>query len=172
MIETAWPRRSEERLQFSEREFNRVEVGTVGRQKPDLRADGFNRGADRRLFVDDQVVEHHDGAGAQRRDQDLLNIGEETRVVDGIIEDGRRPQAVQPQRGNHGGGLPVAAGRVIVEPLAARTASVAPQQIGGHSTFVEEHVLPDVMEREPLAPPAPIGGDIRPSLLVGVYRFF
>jgi hypothetical protein len=172
VIETAWPRRSEERLQFGEREFNRVEVRTVGRKKPDLRADGFNRRADRRLFVHDEVVEPDDVTGAQRRGEDLFDVGEETRIVDGSIEHGGRAQALEPQRGDDGGGLPVAAGRVVVEPFATRTASVAAQQISGHPTFVEEYVLARVTERQPLAPVAPRGDDIRASLFVGVYRFF
>ena len=79
---------------------------------------------------------------------------------------------LRPQHGDDRGRLPVAAGRVTVESFTARTAPVAAQQIGGHPTFVEEHVLPHVTERQPLAPTAPLGDDIRPSLFVGVYRFF
>jgi hypothetical protein len=172
MIETTGPRRAEERLQFGEREFNRVEVRTVGRQKSDLRPDGFNRRADRRLFVDDEVVEHHDIARSQRRGEDLFDVGEETRIVDGAVEHRGRAQAVEPQRHDDGGGLPVAAGRVIVEPFAARTAPVAAQQIGGHATFIDEDVLARVVYREPLAPSTPFGDDIRATLFVGVDRFF
>ena len=172
VIETAWSRRSEERLELGERQFNRVEVRTVGRQKSDLRADGFNRRPDLRLFVDDEVVEHHDIAGVQRRDEDLFEIGEEARVVDGAVEDGGRTQAVEPQRGDDRGGLPVAAGGVIVEPFAARTAAIASQQVRRHATFIEKHVLAHVAERLPGAPLSPCRGDSRASLFVGVYRFF
>jgi hypothetical protein len=59
-----------------------------------------------------------------------------------------------------------------VEPDAARTAAIPSQQIGRHATFIEKHVLAHVAQRLPGAPLSPGGGDIRASLLVGVYRFF
>jgi hypothetical protein len=66
----------------------------------------------------------------------------------------------------------MAEGRVIVQPHAARTAPIAPQQVGRHATFIEKHVLAHVAQRLPGLPLSPGGGDIRASLLVGVYRFF
>ena len=69
-------------------------------------------------------------------------------------------------------GLPMAAGRVIVEPFAPRTAPVAAQQIRGHPTLVEEHVLAHIAEGLPRAPRPPGRHDVRASLFVGVYRFF
>jgi hypothetical protein len=61
---------------------------------------------------------------------------------------------------------------VIPQPRAAGTAAVAPQEIGGHAAFIEEDVLPHVAERLPRAPLPPGRHDIRPTLFVGVYRFF
>ena len=69
-------------------------------------------------------------------------------------------------------GLPMAARRVIVEPFASRTAPVPTQQIGGHPTLVEEHVLADIVEGQPQAPLPTRRHDIRASLFVGVYGFF
>ena len=66
----------------------------------------------------------------------------------------------------------MAAGGVIVEPDAARTAAIPSQQIGRHATFIEKHVLAHVAQRLPSLPLSPRRGDIRTSLLVGVYRFF
>jgi hypothetical protein len=68
--------------------------------------------------------------------------------------------------------LPMAAGRVIPEARAGRTAPVPPQQVGGHAALVEKDVAADVAQRLPVAPPAACRGDIRPALFVGVYRFF
>lgn len=53
-------------FQFGEGLFGRIEVGTVRRQKPELCADAFDRGADVGLLVDGEVVEDHDVAGLQR----------------------------------------------------------------------------------------------------------
>ena len=47
--------RPDERFQFREGQFDRIEIWAVGRQKAQLGADGFDRGAHRGLFVDGQV---------------------------------------------------------------------------------------------------------------------
>ena len=52
------------------------------------------------------------------------------------------------------------------------TAAVAPEQIGRDAAFIEKDVLPHIAERLPLAPPAPLSGDVGPALFVGVYGFF
>ena len=161
LIKAPWPRRPQEGLQFGEREFDRIEVGTVRRQKPQLRARVVQGGADRRVFMDSQIVEDHHVAGPQGRHQDLFDIGEETRRVDRAIEHRGRADALEPERGNHRRALPMAAGRVIVEPRAAWTAAIAPQQVGRHATFIEKHVLADIAEGLPRAPGLTGGDDVR-----------
>jgi hypothetical protein len=69
-------------------------------------------------------------------------------------------------------GLPMTARRVIAEPCPAKTPAIAAEQIGGDAAFIEEHVLPHVTQRQPVPPTAALGGDVRPTLFVGVYRFF
>jgi hypothetical protein len=61
---------------------------------------------------------------------------------------------------------------VIAEPRAAETPTVSSEQIRRDATFIEKDVLPGVAERQPVAPAAARGGDVRTPLLVGVYRFF
>ena len=61
---------------------------------------------------------------------------------------------------------------MITQARAAGTAAIAPQQIRRDAAFIEKDVLPHVAQRLP-RPPLPAGrGDVRPTLLVGVYRFF
>jgi hypothetical protein len=172
VIEAPWSRRPEERLQFGERLFDRIVVRTVRREKAEMRTDLFESGPHLGLFVDGEVIQHHDIARSQRRHQDLFDIREETRIVDGSVEDRGRTQPVKPQPRDHRVRLPVAAGRVIVEPVAARTAPISPQQIGRHPTFIEKHVLTHVPQWQPRGPLATRGDDIRPSLFGGVYGFF
>jgi hypothetical protein len=69
-------------------------------------------------------------------------------------------------------GLPMAVRGVIPQPHAAGTAPVAPQQVGGDAGFVDEDVAASVVERLRVLPAATRGRDVRPALLVGVYRFF
>jgi hypothetical protein len=68
--------------------------------------------------------------------------------------------------------LPMAAGRVVVQPDAARAAAVAAQQVGRHAAFIEKYILAYVAQWLPSLPVPPGGGDIRPALFVGVYGFF
>ena len=56
-------RAPEERFQFGERLFDRIEVRTVRRQKSDLRADRFDGRAGLWLFVPGEIVEHDHLAG-------------------------------------------------------------------------------------------------------------
>jgi hypothetical protein len=46
------------------------------------------------------------------------------------------------------------------------------QQIGRDAAFVDEDVLLGVVQRQPVAPAAPLSGDVGPPLFVGVYGFF
>ena len=169
VVKGSGPSRPKERFQFGEGAFDRIEVGAVRREKTEMGADGFDGGANRRLFVHREVVEHHDVARALRGDQDLFDIGAEDRIVDRSVEDRRCPQPLEPQRGNHGVRLPMAARCVTVQPDAARTAAIASQQVSRHATFIEKDVLAHIAEGLPCAP---CRHDVRPSLFVGVYRFF
>ena len=164
--------RPDERFEFREGQFDRIEIRAVGRQEAELGADGFDRRAHRRLFVDREVVEHHHIARVQCGHQHLLDIGEKRRIVDRPVEDGRRPKAVEAQRRHDRMRLPMTAGRVIVEADAAQAAAVPAQQIRRHAAFIQKHILLHVAERLPGLPLPSGRRDIRPALLVGVYRFF
>lgn len=66
----------------------------------------------------------------------------------------------------------MAARRVISETHAAGTPAVAAQQIRGDAGFIDEDVSARVVQRLAVLPLTPGRGDIRPTLLVGVYGFF
>ena len=62
--------------------------------------------------------------------------------------------------------------RVIAQPCPTRAASIAAQQVGRDAALIEEDVLAHVPQGLHPRPLPAGGGDIRPALLVGVYRFF
>ena len=64
------------------------------------------------------------------------------------------------------------AGRVVVQPGATRTATVAAQEISGDAALVEKDILAGVVHRQRVTPRAALRRDISPSLFVGVYGFF
>ena len=172
VVEGARARGPHEPFQLRERHLDRIEVGTVGREKSDVRAHRFDGRAHLGLFVDRQIVEHHDIAAPQGRGQHLLHVGAKAGVVDRPIKHGRRGESGGSQRRYDCVRLPMPARRVIAQAHAAQTAPVAAQQIGCDAAFIDEHVLPRVAQRQPGAPPAPLSGDVGPSLFVGVYGFF
>ena len=172
VVEGARSRGPQERFQFCERHLDWIEVGAVGRQKSDLRSGSFDSYAYLGLFVDGEIVEHDDIAGAKRRREHLLHIGAKAGGVDRPVEHGRRRDPVGPQRGDDRVCLPMAARRVIAQPHAAETSSVSPQQIGRDAAFINKHVLPGVAQWQPVAPAAPLSGDVGTPLFVGVDRFF
>ena len=172
LVEAPWPRRTHERFQFREGEFDRMEIGTVGRQKSQVRPRLLDGVTHLRLLVNREVVEDHHIAGLKRRHQHLFDIGEERGTVDRPVKDGRRVEAIEAEGGDDRMRLPMTARRVVVEPRPLRTSTVPPQQIGRDAAFVEKDVLPHVAERLPLAPAAPLSDDVGASLLVGVDGFF
>src|SRR5215813_4665229 len=86
VVKRARPHRTEKRLEFGEGEFDRIEIGTVRREKAQVRAGLLDSSPDLRLFVRGEVVEYDDVAGTQRGHQDLVDIGSKRRVVDRPIE--------------------------------------------------------------------------------------
>ena len=96
LIEAARARGAEKCFQFRERLFDWVEIRAVGWKKAQMRPDLLNGGADVRLFVHRQVIQHHDVSARERGDENLFDIREEARVVDGPVEHGRRGEALQP----------------------------------------------------------------------------
>jgi len=127
VIEAARSDGPQKRFQFREREFNGIEIRTVGREESEVRADAFDGGADFYLFVHNEVIKDDNIAGPQRRDQNLLDIREEARIVDRPIEYRGRPDPLGSQGRDHGLRLPMTARRMVVEARPARTPSVAPQ---------------------------------------------
>lgn len=172
LIEAARARRAQKGFQLRECLFDRIKVRAVGRQKTEPCADTFDRGLHRWLFMHRQVVEDHDIARPQRRDEHLLDVGEKRGIVDGAIEDRRRRQAIHAEPRDDRVRLPVSARCVVAEPHAPRTPPVAPEEIGRHPRFIDEDVGARVVQGLRVLPPPTRGGDVRPTLLVGVYRFF
>ena len=78
------------------------------------------------LLVDREVAEHDDIARPQGGHQDLVDVGEETRTIEGTIEHGWGAQPLQAERGDDRVRLPVTAGRVIGESRPAGAPAVAP----------------------------------------------
>lgn len=159
-------------FEFGEAQLDGVEVGTVGRQEPQRRAGRFNGGPDAVDFVGGEIVGDHDVAGLQRGDEDLFDVGEEAGPVHRAIQDPGGSQARHPQRRDEGAALPPALGRVIGDPLAARPAPIAAEQIGRDPAFIEKDEASRVEGRRRRLPLGPGRGDVWPVVFGRAHRFF
>ena len=81
-----------EGFELREAEFNGIEVRTVGRQIAERGADALDRLADAGHFVCAEVIGDDDVPGMQGGHEDLFDIGEEARPVDGAVEDRGGPR--------------------------------------------------------------------------------
>ena len=103
-------------------------------------ADATDRGVHLGLLVHREVIEDDDIARAQRRHEDLLDVGEKRRVVERTIEDGCGGEPVDAQGGDDGVRLPMAARRVIPQPHTPRAPSVPAYEIRRDAGFIDEDV--------------------------------
>ena len=159
-------------FQFGEAQLDRVEVGTVWRQEPQRRAGRFNGGPDAVDLVGGEIIGDDDVAGLQRRDEDLFDVGEEAGPVHGASEDSGGGEPRHPQRGDEGAALPPPLGRVIGDPLAARPAPIAADQIGGDPAFIEKDEVGRVEGRGGRRPLRARGRDVGAIVFGRAHRFF
>ena len=163
---------AQDRLQLRKRQLNRIEVRTVFRQKPELRADGFDRSSHRGALVTREVVHDDDVARRERWRQDLLDVGQKTGAVDRAIKHGRRGEACHAQRPEKRRGVPAAIRRVVGDPGAGQPAAIAANQIGPHTTLIEKHEARGIERRRRGAPDRAGAADVSAIVFRRVYRFF
>ena len=171
-VERAAAGLADDSFEFGEAQLDGVEVGTVGRQEAQRRAGRFTSVAHAVDFVRGEVVGNHHVTGLQRRDEDLFDVGEEAGPVHRAIEDPRRGEPRHPQRGDEGTALPPTLGRVIGDPLAAKAAPIAPQEIGGDPAFIQKDEASRVERRGSRRPLRAGGRDVGAIVFGRAYRFF
>lgn len=149
-----------------------VQVGAVGWQEQQSRADAADCCTDGRPLVATQVVHDDDIAGRERRHEELLDIIEEACCVDRLIQHTGRVDPVATQGGNEGHRLPVTVRDLGVEPLPFGCPAAQGSHVGLGPGLVDEDEasgIKPVLELLPLlAPP----GDLRAQLLGGQNAFF
>lgn len=168
----ATARLPQNRLQLGKRLLDRIQIGAVFRQIPETRARGLKRPPDRWTFVTRQVVHDDNVAGRQRRDQDLLDVGEEAHAIDRPIEDGWCRQARDAQRGEKRRRLPAAVRRLVGHTRPVEAAAVAPHAIGSYSTFIEKHETRGIERGGGRLPGGAGERDISAIVFGRAYRFF
>ena len=150
----------------------KIEVRAVWRQEQEVSASGSNGRARRLSLVAAQIVEHDNVALDECRDQDLLDVGAEDLAVDGSIDHPRRIDAIMPQGGEEGHGLPVTLRDMRLQTLLSRTPAAQRLHIRLHPRFVDEDQTLTIDVGLSSLPPRSLSHDVRARLLRGDQRFF
>ena len=85
-----------------------------------------------------EIVRDHDVPGLEGRHEDLFDVGEETGPVHRAIQDPGRGESRHPQRGDEGAALPSTVGGVVGDPLAAKSAPIPSEEIGGDPALIQK----------------------------------
>jgi hypothetical protein len=152
--------------------FDRIEIGTVGRQEDEMGASGADGVARGLPLVAAEIVQDDDVAFDQGRSENLLCIDSKELPIDGTVDDPRRADPIQAQRGDEGHRLPMAVGHRCLQPPASRTPAAKGSHIGFDPGLVNEDQPRGVNLTLMGLPALPPARDIRPILLGGPICFF
>ena len=172
LLEAARVRLAQQRLELGERLFDRVQVGTIGRQMEQLGAHRTECAAYRWVLMATQIVHHHDVACPQGRNQELLQPGEETLSVDRAVQDARRGDALTSQSGHEGECLARAVWHFANQTLTFGAAAMQAGHVGLRPGLVDEDQAASTDLALPLLPLAPSPDNVSAILLTGAQAFF
>lgn len=157
---------------FSEGLFDRVEIGRIGRQEPELGADSSYGPADDGRLVAAKVVHNDDVAGFKDGHELLLYIGTEALAVDRSVEDTRCRQPVAAQRAEEGQCAPMAVRSEAAQALAFRLPAAQRRHVGLDPRLIDEDQPSWVEAGLQGSPAPPPPRDVSTHLLKGEQRFF
>lgn len=159
-------------FELGEELLDRIEVGGVLGQEEEPgagRPDGVTNGL---ALVGAEIVHEDDVARLERGPEDRLDVLKEALAIDGAVDEPRRGDAVVPQSGQEGHGLPAAVWRLARQALAARGPSAQGRHVGLGPGLVDEdqaREVDTVLVGRPLQAAARY---VRPVALAGDQRLF
>ena len=163
---------AQERFEFAEDLFDRVEVRRICRQKKCCRIRSLDRFHHAGHFVSRKVIHDDDVAAPERWSQTLFDIGEKYLSVDRAINHEGCHYSVMAQAGYQRAGFPMSMRNATHQPFTARATAPQPHHVGAGGGFVDEY-QPGRVEHELLSPPASAcAGHVRPLLFRGAQAFF
>jgi hypothetical protein len=152
--------------------LDRVEVGAVGREKPEAGTGGRDGLADGAGFVAAEIVHDDDIARPEHRHPLLANIGAEALAIDRAVEDAGRGEPVTAQGCQKGQGAPVTVWRETAQSLAFRPPAPQRHHVGLDPGLVNEHQAVGIEPALPGQPAPAFASDIPPAPFKGEQRFF
>lgn len=162
---------SQQFFELGEGHLDWIEIRTVGRQEQEARAGIGDETPSRLILVARQVVEDHCVAGAQYRNEDLLDVGKEALGVDRAIEHKGRDQSLAGQAGKERRRLPMSVRRMAQGTCADVGPGVTTRHRRRRPGLVEEDE-PTAKAGLRAPPRLPALSDVGTILLAGVHGFF
>lgn len=119
-----------------------------------------------------EVVHDDDVARAERRHQELFDIGEEGLAVDRTVDHAGRIDPVTAQRGKEGEGSPFSMGHLRAKSLPAPAAAMGAGHVGLGPGFIDENQTGGIETPLIFTPLRSSPGDPWPILFAGEQAFF
>lgn len=129
----------QKRFDFRECELDRVEVRAVGRQEQHDGPGSLDRLTNGDWLVCRQIIKDDDVAWPERRDQDLLDIGEEGGAGHRAVDGHRRHDALQRDGADERGRFPMAVRDRGTATFASRRAAIHASHLGRRPALVDKH---------------------------------
>lgn len=152
--------------------LNRVEVGAVGRQKPETRTCRFDGGTYRLGLVATEIVHDDDIARFEGLNELLFNIGQKACAVDRAIKDARGGHLVATERRQKRYGAPMAMRGITAQASAFRSPAADRCHIGLDPRLINEDQAFGIKPSLPRLPAPTAAGNIRSRLLKSEQSFF
>lgn len=163
---------AQQSLEFCEGHFDRIEVRRVRRQIKEDGARRFDEGAYGGDLMSRQVVHDDDVASPKRRDQELLEPGQEDSAIHRPIDHQRRRDGVIAQAGHESRRLPMAMRGSSDEALIAATSPAQARHRRIGSGLIDEDELVGVKRGLIQLPVFSRESHVDPQLFGRVKAFF
>ena len=163
---------SQQRFEFGEDLFDRVEVRRIGRQEDEPGTSSTDQTAHLAAFVRTKIVHHHNISGRQCWGEHLLDIDREGFAIDRSVEHKRRRDPVMPKRGKERHRAPVTVRNLAHKRLATALPATRPCHIGLGPGFIDEDETRWINPVLIFFPADAAARDVGPVLLDGEHGFF
>ena len=159
-------------LQLGKDLLDWVQIGTVGWQEQQARADAADCCADGRSLVTGEIVHNDDIAGRERGHEELLDILKEARPVDRLIQHAGGIDPVAAQGREEGHRFPVTIRHLGMEPLALGCPAAQGSHVGLGPGFINEDEAAGINPPLILLPLPALPCHLGPQLFGGQNAFF
>src|SRR5712671_2580950 len=126
-------------LQRVEHQLDWIEFWRIRRQVAQACAGGLDRLLDADDFVEGDIVDHHNVAALEYRNQTLFDVGEEGLAVHGSFDHHRRHDTGLTEARDERQRFPVSHWHIPDQTLSARVPTVRPHHVGRDCSFVDKY---------------------------------